>query len=871
LFAPSRSASLSGNPFIVNDLFNVRSVLEMDQGSLCSGGNEMKSGIVKRMPLRSLMALLAGTAAMNWCLVANAQLVDRVWTGGASPNGRWSASGNWQGGTVPQGTGNERLIFPGILERNSTNNLSAGLLFDTILIQFGGYEIHGNRVRLKHLIAEYDYGRSVFGPDIQTWSGVLGSLSIELNTQNPVFLDVLGDIILENDLGIHGDGIITMSGAISGTGDIFKDSRGDLIFEGTGANTFAGRTFVDDGWLKLSKAAIFPPAGLISIPGDLYIGDPASVFTATVYVDRDNQIANTALVSIGEGELSLNDHDDAIGYLSVVDSTVTTGTGVLTVNSNISAGGDSTISGRLSLGTASRDFYLGSNVILRIPAAISTGLGGVDVGFRLFSPSGGTLRLSGTNTYPGLTTIQGGTIIAANNAALGSSANGTRLLQNGRLLLLNSDIASESLIMDSDLVTLECGGTSSWGGNITLNGIGLFNAGTGDVFRVTGAISGPGELRKTGGGILRLAGTAANTFDGVAQVNSGTLELQKSAGVTAIPNKLVVGLGGTPDSDVVRLFANHQIADDALVNLSGSGLFDLNGFSEMVRGVTNSGHVALGSGVLTITNESVARVFSGVISGTGQFIKQGAGPFTLAGPNTYVGMTHINGGTLLVNGTLASPLVQVLNGTLGGTGTVQSVTVSSGGTVSPGESPGILNIAGNLTFPNGTFYAELNGPNAGTGYDRLAVSGTVNLGSPVLNLSSGFMAVTSTDFIILSHITTGAINGTFAGLPEGALIGAGGNAFQVTYRGGTGNDMMLTRVAAPASRLIDITRGTNRMTIRGLGLAGAGYAVEATTNLTKPIQWTSIGTNVANTNGIYQFVDTNSPLYTQRFYRGVSQ
>jgi autotransporter-associated beta strand protein len=509
-----------------------------------------------------------------------------------------------------------------------------------------------------------------------------------------------------------------------------------------------------------------------------------------------------------------------------------------------------------------------SNSTLRIPANIGAALGAVNAGIeKAIFP--GTLRLAGTNTYLGPTTIESGTLTVANNAALGSASGGTTL-HEGRLLLLNSEIANEPLVIDSDFNTLECAGTSSWGGNIVLNGTALFNSGTGDVFRVTGAISGPGELRKTGAGILRLAGTTANTFEGVAQVNGGTLELQKPNGVAAIPNKLIVGLGGTPDSDVVRLFAGHQIAADALVNLSSSGLLDLNNFSETVRGVTNSGHVALGSGVLTVTNENVPREFSGRITGTGEFIKLGSGPFTLAGTNTYSGQTYIRGGTLLVNGTLASSVVQVQSGTLGGTGTVQSVAVSSAGAVSPGQSPGILNVAGNLSFLDGALQVELNALGVGTGYDRLAVSGTVTLGSPTLNLSPGFVPPLGTEFVILSRLSSGTISGTFAGLPEGGLVGAGGSAFQITYRGGTGNDVMLTRAPVPASRLTDVISVSNQKMVRGLGLASVSYTVQATTNLSPPIAWIPIGSDTADGSGMFQLLDTNSPLYEQRFYRAVS-
>jgi hypothetical protein len=43
--------------------------------------------------------------------------------------------------------------------------------------------------------------------------------------------------------------------------------------------------------------------------------------------------------------------------------------------------------------------------------------------------------------------------------------------------------------------------------------------------------------------------------------------------------------------------------------------------------------------------------------------------------------------------------------------------------------------------------------------------------------------------------------------------------------------------------------------------------VMAATNLTPPVVWQPIYTNVAPTNGAWQFTDTNASRYPIRFYR----
>lgn len=46
---------------------------------------------------------------------------------------------------------------------------------------------------------------------------------------------------------------------------------------------------------------------------------------------------------------------------------------------------------------------------------------------------------------------------------------------------------------------------------------------------------------------------------------------------------------------------------------------------------------------------------------------------------------------------------------------------------------------------------------------------------------------------------TDSINGTFRGLPEGAVVIVSGKPLRVSYKSGDGNDVSLTVVAAPAA------------------------------------------------------------------------
>jgi autotransporter-associated beta strand protein len=127
--------------------------------------------------------------------------------------------------------------------------------------------------------------------------------------------------------------------------------------------------------------------------------------------------------------------------------------------------------------------------------------------------------------------------------------------------------------------------------------------------------------------------------------------------------------------------------------------------------------------------------------GSTAMTKTGSGTITLSGTNTYTGSTTVNAGTLLVNGTLAAgSAVSVAGGILGGTGTVGgSVTVGAAGSVAPGAGGvGTLAIGGGLDISAmaggaGKLLFELAAP-AGTS-DRIAVTGTLTIGSGLLGLS----------------------------------------------------------------------------------------------------------------------------------------
>ena len=383
---------------------------------------------------------------------------------------------------------------------------------------------------------------------------------------------------------------------------------------------------------------------------------------------------------------------------------------------------------------------------------------------------------------------------------MGDATSGT-VVSNGASLVLNGSfgVTNEALVLNGEgtpgwgTLDSETSGTNLWVGPITLNAdstIMAYNAAT--VTRIIGAIDGPGGVSLQGSGTNYFEGTTANSYGGTTRVDSGTLVLKKPTSVKSVPGNLVVGDGD--GTDVVRLESSNQIADTADVTLSGGGVLEMNGYYDAIDELSGSGSLDLGSQYLNIGRDYGSSTFTGVISGAGFLQKYRGGTITLAGNNTYTGMTYVREGKLVINGSQPGSNVQVDYGaTLGGSGTIGNLNVD--GTVSPGASPGKLN-CGNVTFGSaGSLAVELNGNTVGSGYDQLNVVGTVNLTGAALSPPTvGFLPKEGDQFIIVTNDSTEAVTSTFdSGLTEGAVVYDSSYKFSflISYKGGSGNDVVL--------------------------------------------------------------------------------
>src|SRR5262249_926525 len=123
------------------------------------------------------------------------------------------------------------------------------------------------------------------------------------------------------------------------------------------------------------------------------------------------------------------------------------------------------------------------------------------------------------------------------------------------------------------------------------------------------------------------------------------------------------------------------------------------------------------------------------------------------------GVTNVNGVL-----SLGSALGDIRGGTLSGAGLV-SGDVKNNGTVAPGNSPGILLVAGNYTQPSaGILDIEIGWLTVGSEYDQLRVLGDAFLAGILdVELINSFVPTADAffDILVTGFFLPGSVSGTF--------------------------------------------------------------------------------------------------------------
>ncbi|WP_329326124.1 autotransporter [Streptomyces luteogriseus] len=259
-----------------------------------------------------------------------------------------------------------------------------------------------------------------------------------------------------------------------------------------------------------------------------------------------------------------------------------------------------------------------------------------------------------------------------------------------------------------------------------------------------------------------------------------------------------VVIAGTPGNDVtfaaVQYYDGSTTVEKGAVLRLGSGR--RGGDGGLYTGGTH--YRLVNDGALVLHNTSRPLTLSR-LAGSGSLTQAGTATTTLTGGAvTYTGPTTVSTGTLALRGgaTLAHskairltstrakldagrPGLRVAT-TLTGKGTV-SGAVSNDGTVTTG-----LTVNGPYTqSPKGSLVLR-NKPLTVTGRVRLA--GDLDVSSAPRD---------APEITVLDHRGEARTSGTFTGLKEGARLELADTVYRLTYRGGDGNDVVLTPDRAP--------------------------------------------------------------------------
>ena len=604
---------------------------------------------------------------------------------------------------------------------------------------------------------------------------------------------------------------------------------------GSGTATVTGGTWTNSGDLRVgyegTGALGISGSGVVAVGGDLFQGPSGSIDLAaggTLRIGLSGTSGELRTDLANNGTLVFDRSDDSSysGILSGTGAVTKLGGGTLTLTGQNTLTGLTTItSGTLQIGNGAVDGAIAGNVLNNASLAFNTFetktyAGNISGSGDLTKSGVGTLTLTGSSSYSGGTNFDGGTVVLGSADALGST--GTLSFDGGLLRYSNANttdysdrfsttgsqaFAVDTAGQDVTFATGLSGAGSSLeklgSGSLTLTGTNVYDAGTtvtagtlrignsgtsgslaGDIANAgavvfdrsddsifAGAISGTGTLAKLGDGMLTLSG--ANTFTGLATIQSGTLSIGDG------------GETGAIDADVVN------------------------------------------NGVLAFSRSNTSG-YAGAVSGTGSLLKLGAGTLTLSGSSSYSGGTTVNDGTLAIaaGGAINHAAADLI---VGADGATAALSVA-GGDITVDRSYLGSDGTGSATVTAGTWTtsAALFAGFAGTApaNGTLTVSGgMVQTGGAYLGLyatGTGSATVSSGTWANLGDLIVGYNGGT------GSLTVSGGTANTLTALIGTsaGSTGTISITGGTWTSSGDVTvgsvDGTGTLTISGSGTALVG-------------------------------------------------
>ena len=427
-------------------------------------------------------------------------------------------------------------------------------------------------------------------------------------------------------------------------------------------------------------------------------------------------VTNTAFLNVPNNSSSLVVGSNGSGNIMLISNSarVYSGTGYLGFTTN-SANNSALVTGASARWTNGFHLYVGNGGASNSLVISNGGKARNQRGFLGFS-----------NTSSGNSALVTGAGSTWTNSALlyvgGSGSGNSLVISNGGQVAANLQNAWTTSIgftnTSSNNSALVTGVDSLWTntGNLYVGNLGNDNS----------------MVISEGGKVLNVAGyigsgaAASNNSALVTGVNSlWTNSGSVTVGNGGSGNSLTVADGGTVAATGIVIAASN--GSSGTVNIGRFGTND-------AGGTINAPTITFGSGTGVLNfNQSNAVTVTSAISGAGSVNQLGAGTTTLSASNDYTGATTVSGGRFIVDGSINSSTVTVNNDrNLGGSGSVGGIVLNVDSTISPGNSPGTLNVLSNAVWNPGANYNwqvfDASGTKGSTnGWDWLNVSGSLDL------------------------------------------------------------------------------------------------------------------------------------------------
>ena len=366
----------------------------------------------------------------------------------------------------------------------------------------------------------------------------------------------------------------------------------------------------------------------------------------------------------------------------------------------------------------------------------------------------GTTVLANPSSFSGNINVAGSILQANDDNALGNPSNILALYDSSTF---QTDTSTHSFQQPLALLTSNpiapytfSGPSISFLGTTFLANATLsINVTPGTTLTLAGVVSGSGVFDKRGTGTVTFSGAAANTFSGGLTIDAGTVQLNKTPGIQALPGPVLINANGT-----LNLLAANQIADTANLTIQTGGTLNMNSNNDLIRSLAGAGTLNLGNATLALV-PTADTTFSGSLSGTNAVLtKVAAANFTLTGTALgTIGSLADNGGPMiLANGSLTLTSAGATGFTVlpsslfveGGA----SLTINQGFTLTTYATPAVHNSGSILVDGPTTSWTNLDAPGVPADI-RIGFAGGVS----TLTIQNGAQVSSQSFVSIGSHVT----------------------------------------------------------------------------------------------------------------------